>query len=71
VVEKDDSERDSNPQSTSPRCSDVDLEQDRDVRARAWRFVFDCYAKKKGSQGEDPAREERSNAPSERDGCTR
>ena len=26
-------------------------EQARDVRARAWRFVFDCYAKKK------PARE--------------
>ena len=22
-------------------------EQARDVRARAWRFVFDCYAKKK------------------------
>lgn len=27
--------------------SDASLEQARDVRARAWRYVFDCHAKKK------------------------
>ncbi len=26
--------------------------QGRDVRARAWRFVFDCYAKKKAGEGD-------------------
>lgn len=30
----------------TPR-SDVTSEQARDVRARAWRYIFDCYANKK------------------------
>lgn len=29
-------------------CLDITPDQARDARARAWRFVFDCYAKKKG-----------------------
>jgi hypothetical protein len=70
VVEKDVSERDSNLQSTSPRCSNVDLEQGQDIRARAWRFVFDCYAKKKASQGKDPTHKEESDSSDERDGQT-
>jgi hypothetical protein len=28
-------------------------EQARDTRARAWRFVFDCYAKKKAVTSEE------------------
>jgi hypothetical protein len=30
-------------------------EQARDVRARTWRFVFDCYAKKKAVTSEEKA----------------
>jgi hypothetical protein len=29
--------------------------QARDARARAWRFVFDCYAKKTATSEEKPA----------------
>lgn len=27
----------------------------RGIRARAWRFVFDCYAKKKAATGQEEA----------------
>ena len=39
------------------RRQDLSPEQARDIRARAWRLVFDCYAKKKAgvpSTGDDP-----------------
>ena len=29
------------------RCPDLSPEQARDIRARAWAYVFDCYFKKK------------------------
>jgi hypothetical protein len=32
-------------------CPDASPEQARDVRARAWTFIFDCCAKKKGGAG--------------------
>ena len=34
---------------------DFTPEQARDARARAWRFVFDCYAKKKALTGKEKA----------------
>jgi hypothetical protein len=37
------------PPTVDKPASDLTLEQARDTRARAWRFVFDCYAKKKAA----------------------
>ena len=44
---------DSRPTNPTSRAAD---ERGRDVRARAWRYIFDCYEKKKA--GEEPAGEE-------------
>jgi hypothetical protein len=35
-------------------ASDFTPEEARDSRARAWMFVFDCYAKKKGGPATAP-----------------
>jgi hypothetical protein len=51
------------PRATSPPHPDVISEQDREARARAWAFVFDCFAKKKAvelapeSNGRDVVKE--------------
>ena len=40
----------------------IALEQARDARARAWRFVFDCWEQKKAANengGEERVREEK------------
>jgi hypothetical protein len=36
-----------------PRAS-ISHEEERDVRARVWKYVFDCYAKKKTTQPSSP-----------------
>jgi hypothetical protein len=55
---------------TAGQHSDTLPEQFRDVRARVWRFVFDCYAREKASQGKDPAHKEESDSSDEHDGQT-
>jgi hypothetical protein len=52
----------SNPRPTSSPRSNISREQDRDVRARVWLYIFECYEKKKALQGEDPAHEEKTSA---------
>lgn len=59
------------PTTSSSLRPDTTPEQARDIRARAWRFVFDCYEKKRVTQEEGLAYEEESNAPVEHDGRTR
>ncbi len=37
----------SDPRVVRPACPDFTPEQERDTRARAWAYVFDCYEAKK------------------------
>jgi len=53
--------------------TDLALEQDRDARARAWAFVFDCYRKKEATPDNRPddAKERSKNDSSARQKYTR
>jgi hypothetical protein len=37
-----------------PACSRITAEGIRDIRARAWAFAFECYAKRKAAHPGDP-----------------
>jgi len=39
----------SSPRRISSPLPNIPLEQGRDIRARAWVFVFDCYRKKEAA----------------------
>jgi hypothetical protein len=39
----------SSPRMTGSSHPSISPQQDREVRARAWAFVFDCYRKKKAA----------------------
>jgi hypothetical protein len=39
----------SSPRMTSSSRPNISPQQDREVRARAWAFVFDCYRKKEAA----------------------
>jgi hypothetical protein len=45
----------SNHSTNSTLGCNLTSEEARDVRVRAWRFVFDCYAKKKAATSEEKA----------------
>jgi hypothetical protein len=60
-----------NPRSTPGVRQEAISEQDRDVRARVWRYIFDRYAEKQASQEKGPAHKEGSNTHAEDDGYAR
>jgi hypothetical protein len=49
--------------------SGITAEQARDIRARAWRFVFDCYERKKAARpgGPDDAKESKNDRTATKD----